>query len=185
MSLNSHQQELRYAYVRGGPGAIISGGVWFAAALTAMYSSISDGFFLLFFAGMFIFPVSKLALKLVFQRGPESKSNPGSLICLETVFPMIGGLFAASLLLPYRPEFVFSVSAIAVGTHYFGFRTAYGDWTYWVFGAALCMIGISSIALATPSSNSVPFIVAIVEIVFGTGLILADRMERISIDETG
>ena len=70
MSLNSHQQELRHAYVRGGPGAIISGGVWFAAALTAMYSSISDGFFLLFFAGMFIFPVSKLALKLVFQRAP-------------------------------------------------------------------------------------------------------------------
>ena len=114
MSLNSHQQELRYAYVRGGPGAIISGGVWFAAALTAMYSSISDGFFLLFFAGMFIFPVSKLALKLVFQRGPESKSNPGSLIPLETVFPMGGGLFAAWLLLPYRPEFVFSASAITL-----------------------------------------------------------------------
>ena len=185
MSLNSHQQELRYAYVRGGPGAIISGGVWFAAALTAMYSSISDGFFLLFFAGMFIFPVSKLALKLVFQRGPESKSNPGSLICLETVFPMVGGLFAAWLLLPYRPEFVLSVSAIAVGTRYFGFRTAYGDWTYWVFGAVLCMIGLSSIALAIPSSSLVPFIVAIVEIVFGTCFILADRMEAISIDEIG
>ena len=185
MSLNSHQQELRYAYVRGGPGAIISGGVWFAAALSAMYSSISDGFFLLFFAGLFIFPVSKLALKLVFQRGPESKSNPGSLICLETVFPMVGGLFAAWLLLPYRPEFVFSASAIAVGTHYFGFRTAYGDWTYWVFGAVLCTSGLSSIALAIPSSSLVPFIVAIVEIVFGTWLILADRMEAISKDEIG
>ena len=66
MSLNSHQQELRHAYVRGGPGAIISGGVWFAAALTAMYSSISDAFYVLFFAGMFIFPASKLALKLFF-----------------------------------------------------------------------------------------------------------------------
>ena len=156
-----------------------------SAALTAMYSSISDGFFLLFFAGMFIFPVSKLALKLVFQRAPESKSNPGSLICLETVFPMVGGLFAAWLLLPYRPEFVFSASAIAVGTHYFGFRTAYGDWTYWVFGAVLCTIGLSSIALAIPSSSLVPFIVAIVEIVFGTWLILADRMEAISKDEIG
>ena len=185
MSLNSHQQELRYAYVRGGPGAIISGGVWFAAALTAMYSSISDGFFLLFFAGMFLFAVSKLALKLVIQRAPESKSTPGSLICLETVFPMVGGLFAAWLLLPYRPEFVFSASAIAVGTHYFGFRTAYGDWTYWVFGAVLCTIGLSSIALAIPSSSLVPFIVAIVEIVFGTWLILADRMEAISKDEIG
>ena len=98
---------------------------------------------------------------------------------------MIGGLFAAWLLLPGRPEFVFSVSAIAVGTHYFGFRTAYGDWTYWVFGAVLCMIGISSIALAIPSSSLVPFIVAIVEIVFGIWLILADRKAAISEDEIG
>ncbi|HAT37401.1 MAG TPA: hypothetical protein DCS75_02830, partial [Gemmatimonadetes bacterium] len=79
MTLEIYQQELRRAYVRGGPGAIISGGVWFAAALTATYSSISDGFFLLFFAGMFIFPASKFALKLFFQRAPESKSNPGGL----------------------------------------------------------------------------------------------------------
>lgn len=184
MNLESYQQELRHAYVRGGPGAITSGGVWLAAALTAMYSSITDGFILLFFAGIFIFPVSKLALKLFFQRTPESKSNPGGLIALETVFPMIGGLFAAWLLLPYRPDLVFSVSAIAVGTHYFGFRSAYGDWTYWVLGTSLCMIGISSIVLETPSSNLVPFIVAIVEIMFGAWLILADRMAAISEDET-
>tara|TARA_B100000035_G_scaffold70713_1_gene58042 strand:- start:2181 stop:2735 length:555 start_codon:yes stop_codon:yes gene_type:complete len=180
MTLENYQQELRRAYVRGGPGAIISGGVWFAAALMAMYSSISDGFFLLFFAGMFIFPASKLVLKLFFQRAPESKSNPGGLIALETVFPMIGGLFAAWLLLPHRPDLVFSVSAIAVGTHYFGFRTAYGDWTYWVFGAALCIIGISSIVLTIPSANLVPFVVALVEIAFGVWLIVADRMAAIS-----
>jgi hypothetical protein len=62
-------------------------------------------------------------------------------------------LFAAWLLLPYRPEFVFSVSAIAVGTLYFGFRTAYGDWTYWDFGAVLCLIGTFLIVLAIPPSE--------------------------------
>ena len=182
MNLESYQKELRHAYVRGGPGAITSGGVWLAAGLTAMYSSISNGFMLLFFAGIFIFPVSKLALKLFFERAPESKSNPGSLIALETVFPMIGGLFAAWLLLPYRPDLVFSVSAIAVGTHYFGFRSAYGDWTYWVLGTSLSMIGIFSIVLAIPSPNLVPFIVAIVEIMFGVWLIRADRMATIAED---
>jgi hypothetical protein len=55
-----------------------------------MYYSVSNGFFLLFFAGMFVFPLSKFALKLFFQRTPESKSNPGGLIVIETVFPMIG-----------------------------------------------------------------------------------------------
>ena len=63
MNLETYQEELRHAYVHGGPGAITSGGVWLAAALTAMYSSITNGFMLLFFAGIFIFPVPKLTLK--------------------------------------------------------------------------------------------------------------------------
>ena len=129
---------------------------------------------------MFIFPVSKLAVKVFFQRPSESKSNPGGLSAVETVFPMIGGLFAAWLLLPYRPDFVFSVSAISVGTHYFGFRTAYGDWTYWVLGAVLCLVGLSSIVLAVPLSDLVPFVVAFVEIAFGVWFILTDRMTSAS-----
>ena len=52
INLESYQQELRHAYVRGGLGAITSGGVWLAAGLTARYSGISDGFTLLFFAGL-------------------------------------------------------------------------------------------------------------------------------------
>lgn len=177
MNIDQFQSELRHAYVRGGPGAIVSGMVWLAAAITATYSSVANGFYLLFFAGMFIFPASKLALKLFFQRSSESKANPGGLIVLETVFPMIGGLIAAWLLLPHRPDFVFPVSAIAVGAHYFGFRTAYGDWTYWIFAAALCFVGSFAIMVGVPSSPMVPYMVAATEIVFGIGFILADRRQ--------
>ena len=63
-------------------------------------------------------------------------------------------------------------------THYFGFRTAYGDWTYWGFGAVLCLIGTFSIVLAIPPSDLVPFIVAVVEIMFGIWLILADQWQQ-------
>lgn len=174
MKLEDYQAELRHSYVRGGPGAIVSGFVWLAAGLTATYSNLSNGFLLLFFAGMFIFPISKVVLKLFFRRPGESKSNPGGVIVIETVFPMIGGLFAAWLLMPHRPEFVFPIAAIAVGAHYFGFRTAYGDWTYWVFAAILCLIGSLSIVLGTPSSNWVPYMVAAVEFIFGSWFIYAD-----------
>jgi len=34
-----------------------------------------------------------------------------------------------------------------------GIRTAYGDWTYWGFGAMLCLIGTFSIVLAIPPSE--------------------------------
>ena len=113
-SQTDYQIELREAYVRGGPGAIVSGLIWLAAGLTAIYAGVANGFYVLFFAGMFIFPISKVVLSIFFKRKSESKGNPGGLVVIETVFPMIGGLFAAWLLLPYRPEFVFPMAAIAV-----------------------------------------------------------------------
>ncbi|MEC9080995.1 MAG: hypothetical protein VYE44_04395 [Verrucomicrobiota bacterium] len=174
MELDVSQNELRHSYVRGGPGAIVSGLVWLAAGVTSQLSSIAYGFAVLFFAGMLIFPISKLVLKTVFSRTPESKSNPGGLIVMETVFPMIGGLFVAWLILPYRPDYVFPIASIAVGAHYFGFRTAYGDWTYWIFGTLLCLIGTFSILLKFPPANFVPFIFAFVEILFGIYFILSD-----------
>lgn len=175
MTSNSeYQAELREAYVRGGPGAIVSGIIWLAAGTAAAYSGVANGFYLLFFAGMFIFPISKVVLAVFFNRQAESKDNPGGLIVIETVFPMIGGLLAAWLLLPHRPECVFPVAAIAVGAHYFGFRTAYGDWTYWGFAGVLCGIGVSSIFNGLPDSKLVPFIVASVEIAFGCWFIYSD-----------
>lgn len=176
LELNQYQKELRQSYVRGGPGAIVSGIVWLAAGLTAQNSGIANGFGVLFFAGMLIFPISKIVLKLFFRRPSESSKNPGGLIVIETVFPMIGCLFAAWLILPHRPEFVFSIASIAVGAHYFGFRTAYGDWTYWIFGALLCAIGVLSILLGFPPADLVPFIVASTEIIFGIWFIVIDRL---------
>ena len=171
--------------MRGGPGAIVSGLVWLAAGITAHFSGIANGFAVLFFAGMCIFPLSKVVLKIFFDRAPESKGNPGGLVVIETVFPMIGCLFAAWLLLPYRPEFVFPISAIAVGAYYFGFRTAYGDWTYWLFGGIVCLIGALSIILNIPPREFVAFLIAAIEIIFGCFFILADRRLGTSLNETG
>lgn len=180
--LNSHQSDLRRAYVRGGPGAIVSGLIWLAAAFTATYSNVGNGFCLLFFGGMFIFPISKLIVKFVFGRESESRDNPGGLIVIETVFPMIGCLFAAYLLIPHRPEAVFPVAAIAVGAHYFGFRTAYGDWTYWFLGSILCLVGVGAILVNMPPSSWVPFVVAGVEVIFGIWFVVTAR--KIETDST-
>ncbi|MEM6473702.1 MAG: hypothetical protein AAF802_29355 [Planctomycetota bacterium] len=177
LEVKEYQAEIRHAFVRGGPGAIVSGVVWLSAAITAAATDTSTGFAALFFGGMLIFPIAKVFTMLFYNREPESKANPGGLIALETVFPMIGGLFAAWLLLPYRPDYVFGVSAIAVGAHYFGFRSAYGDWTYWALGAILCALGVTSIILQIPPGDSVAFLIAVVEILFGLWFIVLDRRE--------
>ena len=61
MIVEEYQADLRRAYVNGGPGAIISGIVWLAAGMTAkLNTDIATGFYVLFFGGMLIFPISKL-----------------------------------------------------------------------------------------------------------------------------
>jgi hypothetical protein len=164
------QAQLRDSYVRGGPGAIVSGVVWLAAAVATSRSTITTGFAVLFFGGILIFPISLLLVRSIWGRSPPSRGNPGERAVVETVFPMIGGLFAAWLMLPYRPDWVFPLSALAVGAHYFGFRTAYGDATYWVLGAVMCLMGIAAVLLGLPGQASFACLIAATEVLFGAWL---------------
>lgn len=170
MDLATAQSDLRKAYVHGGPGTVISGLVWLAAGITAANFGVSTGFTVLFFGGMLIFPSATLAVRILFRRAPAKKENPGGLTVVETVFPMIGGLFAAWLFLPHRPDFVFPIASIAVGAHYFGFRTAYGDSTYWVLAGVMCLVGVAAIIAKIPSPTSVPYLIAAIEFLFGLWL---------------
>lgn len=139
---------------------------------------------------MFIFPVTQLLLRRVFGRANISKDNPNGLIVIETLFPMIGGFFAAWLLIPYQPDFVFPMSAIAVGTHYFGFRSAYGDWANWILGGAMSTVGASAILYRLPVPAIIPFVIAALEITFGLwftwiGIAKEGKAESCSASETG
>ncbi|MFO0940149.1 MAG: hypothetical protein U0930_05220 [Pirellulales bacterium] len=141
--------------------------MWFTSGIAAHTKGMAFGFTVLFLGRMLIFPIATLILRGVFGCNKLSRTNPGGLMVIETIFPMIGGLLAAWLLLPYRPDFVFSMSAIAVGTHYFGFRSAYGDWTNWILGGAICSVGVTAIFAGLPTAPMVPFVIAVLEMVFG------------------
>ncbi|MBX3174377.1 MAG: hypothetical protein KF709_08180 [Gemmatimonadaceae bacterium] len=178
MDVASAQVELRASYLNGGPGAIVSGIVWLVAALASSRAGVPTGFVFLFFGGMTIFPISALLVRVVFRRDPPSVTNIGGRTVTETVFPMLAGFLAAWLLLPYRPELVFPLSAIAVGAHYFGFRTAYGDVVYWVIAAVLCGVGLGSIFMGMPSGATVPYVVAAIEVVFGVWITARELSPR-------
>jgi hypothetical protein len=149
---------------------VVSGIVWLCSALVATIHGVPLGFAVLFFGGMLIFPVASVIVRYFFGRSKVSPGNPGGLTVIETIFPMIGGLLAAWLLIPYRPDFAFPMSAIAVGTHYFGFRTAYGDWTNWILGGIMCAVGVGAIFYGLPTSFIVPYTIAVIETSFGVWL---------------
>ncbi|MCG8468820.1 MAG: hypothetical protein MJB57_11540 [Gemmatimonadetes bacterium] len=178
MEVAAAQAELRASYLNGGPGAVVSGFVWLAAAVVATSSGVPAGFAVLFFGGMGIFPLGTLIVRTLFRRGPPSRDNPGGRTVIETVFPMMGGFLAAWILMPHRPELVFPLAAIAVGAHYFGFRTAYGDAVHWVLAIVICGVGLGTVFVGVPDGSTVPFVIAAVEVAFGLWLTLKEASRR-------
>lgn len=166
MIVSDAQRDIRRAYVGGGPGVIVSSLVWLVTALTQQRSDTAHAFVVLFIGGMFIFPVSMLVCRALLRREKEAKDNPLGMTALESTIAMIGGLFGAWLFLRHDPALVFPFAAIAVGTHYFAFKTVYGDRLFWVLGALITAVGLWQI-LGTPVPGGVILWVAAVEFVFG------------------
>ena len=177
MHIADAQADLRRAYVGGGPGAVVSGLVWFAAAWVAANHDIRSAFITLFFGGMLIYPLGLAAAHLLFRRARESTDNPMGPIALESTIAMIGCLLAAWLILPFKPEFVFPIAAIAVGTHYFVFKTAYGDRTYWLFAAIVTALGLVEIFGVTNLGSGMILAVGVIEVAFGAMLTLRSLEE--------
>lgn len=177
MHITEAQADLRRAYVGGGPGAVVSGMVWFAAAYVAANHDIRSAFITLFFGGMLIYPLGLAVAHLLFRRARESKDNPMGPIALESTFPMIGCLLAAWLILPFKPDHVFPIAAIAVGTHYFVFKTAYGDRTYWLLATVVAALGVTEIFGMTRLGAGMILAVGVIEVAFGAMLTLRSVKE--------
>jgi hypothetical protein len=176
MTLDDAQHDLRRAYVGGGPGVFVSGLVWLAAGLAERSQGAGPAFAVLFLGGMLIFPASALACRLLFGRAKEAPDNKLGRTALESTIAMLGGLFAAWLFLPFRPEYVFPLAAIAVGTHYAVFKTVYGDSLFWLLGALITVVGFAGIygVVALPGGP----ILAVAAIELGFAILLTMRASR-------
>ena len=167
MQVNEAQADLRRAYVDGGPGTVISGLVWIAAAVALARGGVGIGFAVLFVGGMLIFPLSLVVNRMLLGRAAESPVNPFGRLVLESTVAMIAGLLAAWLFLRHDPALVMPLAALAVGAHYFAFRTAYGLSVFWVLGGVIVAMSVGAVFGVLPWAGSLVFAVGIVEIAFG------------------
>ena len=167
MTITDVQADLRRAYVGGGPGAFVSGVLWFVAAWVEVNHGIRTAFVALFFGGMMIYPLGLAASRLLFRRASETSGNPMGPVALESTIAMIGCLLAAWLILPFQPALVFPIAAVAVGTHYFVFKTAYGDKIYWLLAAIVSALGLAEVFGVTHLAGGLILAVGLVEVTFG------------------
>ena len=181
ISIADAQRDMRSGYYGGAPGMLTSALMWLVAGVVAARISPERAVWALFLGGMLIFPVSKLVCRAVFHRENESYGNPLGMTVLECTIAMIGGLFAAWLFLPSKPMLVFPLSAIAVGTHYFVFKTVYGDRSFWLLAGIVTAIGFGDI-YAAPMRGSTALLVSLTELAFGIILVIrATRSNRAAV----
>jgi hypothetical protein len=167
MQLHEAQADLRRGYVGGGPGVIISGLVWGAAAVIEARSGSALGFAALFLGGMLIFPLSLFTARALLRRAGAQKGNGLTPIAIESTASMIAGLFAAYLFLSIEPRLVFPIAALAVGAHYFAFRTLYGEPLFVALGALIAALGLNGVFSWVVLPGGLLWWVACVEILAG------------------
>lgn len=175
MELREAQREIRRSFVGGGPGVIVSGLIWSAAAIAESERGVAFGFVVLFFGGMLIFPVSLLVARAVFRRPAPQGGNGLLPIALESTAAMIGGFLAAFLLLPHAPDLVLPLAALAVGTHYFAFRTLYGEVIFLILGVVISALALNAAFGWVAIPVGLAWCVAAMEILFGFVLSVRDR----------
>jgi hypothetical protein len=166
MDIGAAQAESRKSFVEGGPGAIVSGLVWLASAFVEQRFGVAPAFAVLFFGGTLIFPLTLFIVRGVLRRPPLSRENSLKNLALESAIGMTAGLLAAYLFIRPLPTLVFPIAAVAVGAHYFVFRTMYGQRLFWLRGAVITAIGLFAIFGPVDLPGGTLFPVAGVELLF-------------------
>lgn len=142
MDLAAAQGDVRRIYRGGFSGAFVSAIVWAVANPVFYWVSPAAGMAALFIAGMFIFPLATLVLKLMGGPAALPKGHPSAALAVQSAFTVPLGLLVAIALGTYEALLFFPASLIIVGAHYLVFISLYGMKLFAVLAGALITVGI-------------------------------------------
>ncbi len=136
------QLEMRSVYLGGLVGQSVSAGIWLVSALATSLISPEHGIVLLVVGGMFIFPLTQLALRMSGRPMSVGPDNPLRELAIEIAFlvPLLLPLAGAATL--YRPEWFYPACMMIVGAHYLPFSFLYGMRHFLVLGGMMLAAGL-------------------------------------------
>lgn len=144
MLVNEAQREMRTVYRGGFVGQAVSGILWLISAALGTWVSQSAGVYSLFFLGMFIFPLTQLALKLTGRPATLSSGNPLQSLAKEVAFIVPLCLPVILLAAKGNVNWYYPAFMIVVGAHYLPFMFLYGMRSYAVLAGALILGGVAA-----------------------------------------
>lgn len=168
------QQDMRFAYLGGGPGMLASALMWFAAGMTAWLASPKLAVWVLLIGGMFIHPLALLLARALGRPARHAPGNPLARLAGETTLWMILGMLVCLALAQERQDLFFAAMLLIIGGRYLTFATIYGDRIYWLVGLVLAIAGwVLAASGAHPALGA--FAGAAIEMAFTVVIILRAR----------
>jgi hypothetical protein len=153
MLVQEAQREVRSVYLGGSIGQAVAGLIWVVSAACGTWLGPRPGILVLVVGGMFIFPLTQLALRLSGRRAVLGKENPLRGLAMQVAFvvplalPVIGG---ATL---HNVNWFYPAFLVIVGAHYLPFVFLYGMWQYGVLAGLMLAAGVG-LGLLAPGSFS-------------------------------
>lgn len=168
---------MRKSYADGSLGVLVSGMVWMAAALVALYVTSQIAVWTLFFGGMLIHPLGLLLAKLIGVPTSHSPKNALGKLALEGTVFMLMCIPLALLLSLQNHTWFFQGMLLIIGGRYLTFTTLYGIKTYWILGG---MLGAASFVLfilkASPAVSALSG--SIIEMGFGSFMFFSYKKSK-------
>lgn len=143
MEISDAQQEVRSVYRDGVVGQTVSGLIWLLSAALGTRVSVRTGVIALAVGGIFIFPLTQLALRILGGPTTLRSENPLNGLAMQVAFivpvsiPVIG---AAAL---YNVAWFYPAFMVIVGAHYLPFVFLYGMREYAVLATVLIAGGVT------------------------------------------
>jgi hypothetical protein len=153
MLVQDAQREVRTVFVGGFWGQLVSSIIWLTSAALATWVSPRAAIWTAVAAGFFIYPLTKLMLRLSGRRTATSPDNPLGMLGMQIA---LAGAFSLLLLVPaanLRLTLFYPALMVLIGAHYLPFTFLYGMRTFIALSAALLGSGVA-IALYVPRSFS-------------------------------
>ena len=153
MNIIDAQRDVRTTFLGGFAGQLVSGTIWFLSAALATWYSPATAIVVLVLGGFFIFPLTRLFLRLMGRPSSLAKGHPMNQLAMQIAFTLPLNLLLVAAATAYRFNWFYPAFMVALGTHYLPFIFLYGMREFGLLAVVLLAGGVV-IALYLSSSFS-------------------------------
>lgn len=137
------QREVRFVYVGGFWGQLVSSAVWLASAAQGTWGTPRASILTAVIGGFFIFPITYLLVRLSAHGASVSAENPFTGLGMQVAFTLPMSMLLLAPVGLYRLNWFFPALMILAGAHYLPFATLYGMRMFLFLAGILIAAGVA------------------------------------------